>query len=296
MIEGNLLLKMPEIALEEKLTAFLKEDLGFGDITSDAVVPVDTEAYAEITMKEPAVVAGVLEAKAFFRMLGVKFTARVEDGEKVSSGTSIAMVDGSARAILAAERVALNILMRMSGIATETRRLVEKVRDAGLDVCVAATRKTAPGLRYFDKRAVSIGGGDSHRFRLDDAFIVKDNHIEIAGGVEEAVKRVRSVASFSKKIEVEAKTTSQAVDAAKLGADIVMLDNMTVEQAKATIGMLADLKLGDKVLIEISGGVTEENLLDYAELGPDVISLGSLTHSTKAIDISLEVVEVKASA
>ena len=296
MIEGNLLLKMPEIALEEKLMHFLEEDIGFGDITSDAVVPADTEAHAEIIMKEPAVVAGVLEARAFFRMLGVRFTARVEDGEQVSSGTSIAMIDGSARAILAAERVVLNILMRMSGIATETRRLVEKVRDAGLNVRVAATRKTVPGLRYFDKRAVSIGGGDPHRFRLDDAFIVKDNHIEIAGGVEEAVKRVRSVASFSKKIEVEAKTTSQAVDAAKLGADIVMLDNMTVEQAKTTIGMLADLKLRDKVLIEISGGVTEENLLDYAKLGPDVISLGSLTHSTRATDISLEVVEVKAGA
>jgi len=296
MMEGNLLLKMPEIALEEKLMDFLEEDIGFGDITSDAVVPVDTEAHAEIIMKEPAVVAGVLEARAFFHMLGVRFTARVEDGEQVSSSTSIAIIDGSARAILAAERVVLNILMRMSGIATETRRLVGKVRDAGLNVRVAATRKTAPGLRYFDKRAVSIGGGDPHRFRLDDAFIVKDNHIKIAGGVEEAVKRVRSVASFSKKIEVEAKTTSQAVDAAKLGADIVMLDNMTVEQAKTTIRMLADLKLRDKVLIEISGGVTEKNLLDYAKLGPDVISLGSLTHSTRAIDISLEVVEAKASA
>ena len=289
-------MEMPEIALEEKLMSFLEEDIGFGDITSDAVVPVDTEARAEIIVKEPAVVAGILEARAFFRMLGVRFTAIAEDGDQVSSGTSIAIIDGSARAILAAERVVLNILMRMSGIATETKRLVGKVRDAGLDVRVAATRKTAPGLRYLDKRAVSIGGGDPHRFRLDDAFIVKDNHIKIAGGVEEAVKRVRSVASFSKKIEVEAKTTSQAVDAAKMGADIVMLDNMTVEQVKATMKTLTDLGLRDKVLIEISGGVTENNLLDYAKLGPDIVSLGSLTHSTRAIDISLEVVEVKARA
>jgi len=287
-------LEMPKVALEEKLMEFLKEDIGFGDITSDAVVPADTNASAEIVVKEPAVVAGILEARTFFQMLGVEFTAMVGDGEQVASGTSIAEVEGSARAILAAERVVLNILMRMSGIATETRRLVGKVRDAGLDVRIAATRKTAPGLRYLDKRAVLVGGGDPHRSRLDDLFIVKDNHIKIAGGVEEAVKRTCSVASFSRKIEVEAKTTSQAVDAAKLGADIVMLDNMTVEHVKTTMKTLADLRLRDKVMIEISGGLTEDNLLDYARLGPDIISLGSLTHSTRAIDMSLEVVEVKA--
>ncbi|MCW4027199.1 MAG: carboxylating.nicotinate-nucleotide diphosphorylase, partial [Candidatus Bathyarchaeota archaeon] len=152
----------------------------------------------------------------------------------------------------------------------------------------------APGLRYLDKRAVLIGGGDPHRFRLDDAIIVKDNHIEIAGGVEEAVKRVRSATSFSKKIEVEAKTISQAVDAAKLGADIIMLDNMTAEEVKRTLKRLGDLKLRDEVLIEISGGVTEDSLLHYAKLGPDIISLGSLTHSARAIDISLEIIETKA--
>jgi len=287
-------LEIPEIALEEILMEFLKEDIGFGDITTDAVVPANTKARAEIIVKEPAVVAGIPEARTLFQMLGLGFSAMIEDGKKVSSGTSVAIVEGNARAILAAERVVLNILMRMSGIATETRRLVEKVRDAGLDVRVAATRKTAPGLRYLDKRAVSIGGGDPHRFRLDDAIIVKDNHIEIAGGVEEAVGRVRSAASFSKKAEVEAKTMCQAVDAAKLGADIIMLDNMTAEEVEKTLKRLGDLELRDRVLIEISGRVIEDNLLDYAKLRPDVVSLGSLTHSARAIDISLEVTETEA--
>jgi nicotinate-nucleotide pyrophosphorylase (carboxylating) len=284
-------LKMPEITLQQKLMDFLKEDIGFGDITSDAVVPADTKARARIIVKEPAVVAGILEARTFFQMLGMRFAAAIKDGEQVPPGTAVAEVVGDARAILAAERTVLNILMRMSGIATATRRLVEKVQSAGFDVRVAATRKTAPGLRYFDKRAVAIGGGDPHRWRLDDAFLVKDNHIKIADGMEDAVEKVHSAASFSKKIEVEAKTMNQAVEAAKLAADIVMLDNMPVEQVKKTMEKLADLGLRDKVLIEISGGVTEENLLDYAELGPEIVSLGSLTHSTEAIDMSLEVIE-----
>jgi len=286
-------LKMPKVVLQEKLMEFLREDVGFGDITTDAVVPAETKIRAQIIVKEPAVVAGISEIRSMFKMLDIKFAAAVEDGEEVSSGTVIGEVEGSGGTVLMAERTVLNILMRMSGIATATRRLLKKIQRERFAVRIAATRKTAPGLRYFDKRAVLIGGGDPHRFRLDDAFLVKDNHIKIAGGIEESVKRIRSVASFSKKIEVEAKTTSQAVEAAKLGVDIIMLDNMTLEEAEKTIKALNDLGLRDNVLIEISGGVTEENLLDYAKLKPDIISLGSLTHSVKAIDISLEVVEVK---
>jgi len=286
-------LKMPKVVLQEKLMEFLREDVGFGDITTDAVVPAETKIRAQIIVKEPAVVAGISEIRSMFEMLDIKFAAAVKDGEEVSSGTVIGEVKGSGGTVLMAERTVLNILMRMSGIATATRRLLKKIQRERFAVRIAATRKTAPGLRYFDKRAVLIGGGDPHRFRLDDAFLVKDNHIKIAGGIEESVKRIRSVASFSKKIEVEAKTTSQAVEAAKLGVDIIMLDNMTLEEAEKTIKALNDLGLRDNVLIEISGGVIEENLLDYAKLKPDIISLGSLTHSVKAIDISLEVVEVK---
>jgi nicotinate-nucleotide pyrophosphorylase (carboxylating) len=285
-------LKIPRVILHQKLMDFLREDVGLGDITTEAVVPPETKIRAQIILKEPAMTAGILEAKTLFEMLGAEFTSSVEDGDRVSPGKVIAGVEGCGSVILTAERTALNILMRMSGIATATRKLVDKVRDAGLNVRVAATRKTAPGLRYFDKKAVFIGGGDPHRLRLDDAFLIKDNHIEIAGGIEEAMRKVRSVASFSKKIEIEAKRTDQAIEAAKLGADIIMLDNMKLKEAADTMKALNVLNLRSKVLIEISGGITEQKLLDYAKLEPDVISLGLLTQFVRATDMSLEVVEV----
>ncbi len=284
---------MVYLPLREKMMSFLEEDIGLGDITSDAVVPSGTRARAQIIVKEPATVAGISETRTLFEAIGVKFADQVQDGTEVEAGTVIAEVEGDARAILAAERTALNVLMRMSGIATATRRIVKKVLESGFNTRVAATRKTALGLRYFDKKAVLVGGGDPHRSRLDDAVLIKDNHIAIAGGVGEAIKRARSAVSFSKKIEVEAKTVEQALEAARLGADIVMLDNMTTEDIERTIKALKQSKLRDNVLIEVSGGITEENILEYARLGPDVISLGSLTHSVKAVDISLEVVEVK---
>jgi nicotinate-nucleotide pyrophosphorylase (carboxylating) len=284
---------MPRMLLQQELMNLLKEDVGQGDITTNAIVPAGTHVCAKIIAKQTAVVAGIFEAKALFEMLDIKFAAKVEEGIQVPAGTVIAEVAGDGRTILTAERTVLNIIMRMSGISTETRKLVKKVQDAGLSVRVAATRKTAPGLRYFDKRAVMVGGGDPHRMRLDDAFLVKDNHIMIAGGIDKAVKRACLATSFSKKVEVEAKTKIQAVQAAMLGADIVMLDNMTVEEARETMNELAKRNLRNKVLIEISGNITSENLIDYAKLRPDAISLGSLTHSVKAVDISLEVIEVK---
>ncbi len=286
-------MRMLEAKLKEQLMNFLSEDVGFGDITTDAVVPAASKVRAHIIVKEPTVVAGISEAKTFFEMIGASFTAKVEDGDEVTPETVIAEVEGEGRTVLMAERTILNILMRMSGIATTTRKLVEKISDAGLSVRIAATRKTAPGLRYFDKKAVLIGGGDPHRLRLDDAYLIKDNHLKIAGGVKEALEKVRSVASFYKKVEVEAKTVKQAIEAAKSGADIVMLDNMTLKEASATMKALAGLNLGGRVLIEISGGVTQEKLLEYAKLKPDVISLGLLTHSVRAIDVSLEVVETR---
>jgi len=284
---------MASAVVRKKLMDFLEEDVGLGDITTDAVIPSGTMARAQILAKEPIVVAGVFEAKMLFEIIGAKIARSVEDGAEVAAGTVIMEIEGDGRAILTAERTVLNILMRMSGIATATRRLVKKVQDAGFNVRVAATRKTAPGLRYFDKRAVIVGGGDPHRSRLDDAVLIKDNHIAIAGGIEEAIKRALPAASFSKKIEVEAKTMSQAVKAAKLGVDIIMLDNMQMKEIDETLKALKELGLRAKVLIEVSGGITEENILGYAKLGPDIISLGSLTHSVKAVDISLEVVETK---
>ena len=275
--------------LRERLMDLLEEDVGMGDLTTEAVVPAEIKVEAYIIVNEPAVIAGLYEASILFEIVDAEFKAEVEDGAEVSAGTVIAEVNGSGRAILSAERTALNILMRMSGIATLTRKLVSIIRREGLNVRVAATRKTAPGLRYFDKRAVAIGGGDTHRFRLDDAILIKDNHIRIAGGVGEAIRRARSAISFSKKLEVEVKTVYEALEAAKAGADIIMLDNMSVGEVEETIRSLRDEGLRDRVLIEVSGGIDEGNILEYARLKPDVISLGFLTHSVRAVDMSLEI-------
>jgi len=275
--------------LRERLMDFLREDTGMGDLTTEAVVPAEVRVEAHIVVNEPAVIAGLYETSILFEIVEAEFKAEVEDGAEVSAGTIIAEINGSGRAILSAERTALNILMRMSGIATITRKLVSMIRGEGLNVRVAATRKTAPGLRYFDKRAVAIGGGDPHRFRLDDAILIKDNHVRIAGGVGEAIRRARSAISFSKKLEVEAKTVYEALEAAKAGADIIMLDNMSVGEVEEAIRSLRDKGLRDRVLIEVSGGIDENNILEYARLKPDVISLGFLTHSVRAVDMSLEV-------
>jgi len=283
---------MEKAILRERLMEFLREDLGMGDVTTEAVVPAEVVVFAYIIAKESIVVAGLYEASVIFEAIGVDFRAKVKDGEKVDAGTVLAEVYGRAQDILSAERTVLNILMRMSGIATQTRRLVETVRKAGFNVRIAATRKTAPGLRLLDKKAVALGGGDPHRFRLDDAVLIKDNHIRVAGGVREAVQRARSAASFSKKIEVEVQSSEEALEAAECGVDILMLDNMSVEEAKRTIEALEDRGLREKVVIEVSGRIDEKNILEYAELGPDVISVGALTHSVRAADISLEVVEV----
>jgi nicotinate-nucleotide pyrophosphorylase (carboxylating) len=286
-------MSMPKKALQNELTRFLEEDVGQGDITTNAIVPIDTHVCAQIIVKEPAIICGIYETKVFFEMLGVSFSEKVNDGDEVAAGTVVAEVEGNGRPILTAERTILNILMRMSGIATETRRLVNEIKKTSPIIRIAATRKTAPGLRYFDKRAVVVGGGDQHRMRLDDAVLIKDNHIVIAGGIDEAIKKARVSIGASKKIEVEAKTREQAIHAAKMGVDILMLDNMNLKEAEGTLKELAARNLRKKVQIEISGGITPKNLVSYVKLKPDIISMGSLTHSVKAIDISLEVIKVK---
>jgi len=283
-------LSLPEPLLKEKIRGFLEEDIGLGDITTELIVPLGVRVRAQIIVKERAVIAGLRELEVLFNMINAKISFFVHEGEEVPPNTVIAEVEGGGRDILAVERTALNILSRMCGVATATRRLVDRIRNAGLNVRITATRKTAPGLRYFDKRAVIIGGGDPHRFRLDDQILIKDNHITIAGSIEEALRRARSAASFSKKIEVEAKTIEQATKAAEMGANIIMLDNMSVEEARKVIEALKKMKLRDNILIEISGGINEENIIRYAELRPDVISVGELTHSVKSVDVSLEVI------
>jgi nicotinate-nucleotide pyrophosphorylase (carboxylating) len=282
---------MARKVLEEKLKQILAEDVGKGDVTSEAVVPAGLTVEAVILAKEAGVAAGVEETAIFMESLGLSVEAKVADGDEIRSGTVILKISGSARAILSAERTILNLLSRMSGIATKTRRLTEKLRKANLTAKVAATRKTAPGLLYFDKKAVLVGGGDPHRLRLDDMILLKDNHVAIAGSVENAVKKAKA-ASVSRKIEAEVTSVADALKAAEAGADIVMLDNFSPKQVREAVEGLKKAGFFGKVLLEISGGITEQNLLEYASEQVDVISMGALTHSVKALDISLEVADL----
>jgi len=275
--------------LVEKLKQILAEDVGEGDVTSAAVVPEGLKVEAVVVVKEAGVIAGIEETVIFGESLGLSVKAEVADGNEVKSGTVILKISGSAMAILSAERTILNLLSRMSGIATATRRLTEKLRKANLMTKVAATRKTAPGLLYFDKKAVVVGGGEPHRLRLDDMILLKDNHVVIAGSVENAVKKAKAVA-LSKKIEAEVTSIADALKAAEAGADIVMLDNFSPKQVREAVELLKESGFFGKILLEVSGGITEQNLLEYALAEVDVISIGALTHSVKALDISLEIV------
>lgn len=281
---------MPKRIVEEKLRDILAEDLGQGDVTAAAIIPKNFMVKAEVIAKEDGVVAGIEEATILAEYLGLKLDAKVDDGEKVANKQVLMEIQGDARTILSAERTLLNLLSRMSGIATKTRSLTEQLEKAKVKAKLAATRKSAPGMLYFDKKAVIIGGGDAHRLHLDDMVLIKDNHIAIVGSAKEAVKKAKATVSFTKKIEVEVTSVEDVVKAAKAGADILMMDNFSPKQAKEAAEKLR--KAGfDKVLLEVSGGITAENLLDYAAAQVDVISMGALTHSVKALDISLEIVK-----
>jgi nicotinate-nucleotide pyrophosphorylase (carboxylating) len=284
---------IPRKVLEEKLKQLLAEDIGQGDVTSAAVVPAGLTAEAAVVAKEAGIAAGLEEITILAESLKLNVKTEVTDGEQIRSGQIIMKISGNAQIILSAERTMLNLLSRMSGIATTTRRLVEKLRKANLTAKIAATRKTAPGLLYFDKKAVLIGGGDPHRLRLDDMILVKDNHIAIAGGVETAVKRAKQNAPFSKKIEIEVTSITDALKAAEAGANIIMLDNFSPKQIREAVEALKKAGFFGKIPLEISGGITEQNLLEYASTQVDIISMGELTHSVKALDISLEITKVK---
>ena len=281
--------------MREKIRKFLEEDLGQGDITTLLTVPSGTIVEAEIVAKESAVIAGIEEALTLLESFGFQVRALVSDGSRVEGKATVLKIVGDARTLLSIERTLLNLLTRMSGIATATSRLIEKVRRVGYKTRVACTRKVAPGLLYFDKKAVMLSGGDTHRLHLDDLIIVKDNHLMVVGDVGEAVKSVREAVSFSKKIEIEVSTEGEAFEAAKAGADIVMLDNFSPQQIKNTMVLLDREGLRSKVLIEASGGINEQNVLEFAATGVDILSLGEITDSVKALDMSLEVVKVRKS-
>ena len=274
--------------VRELLANFLQEDLGVRDITSDNIIPAGLAAEAAIVCKSPfAIVCGLEEASLLFDICGCKSEILVKDGSKVVKGAVVMNVSGYARAILKAERTVLNIIMRMSGIATETRRMV----DLAKGVTILATRKTAPGLRYFDKKAVVLGGGATHRMRLDDMVLIKDNHLVLVSDLGKCIRLAKKNVGSSIKVECEVRTKEEALAAVAAEADTVMLDNFTPKQAQQTIRQIRRMGLRNKVKIELSGGINQNNIRQYSRTKPDFISLGYITHSSKTIDFSLEIMK-----
>ena len=269
----------------DDIDRFLEEDLGDeGDITSESLF-TDEDAKAQIIAKEDCIIAGLEEIRNVFEKTGAKTEFKVKNGDSVKNRTIVALVNGTARSILKGERLAINIIGRMSGIATETRRLVDICRSINPNVSVAATRKTTPGFRKYEKKAVIIGGGESHRFGLYDAVMIKDNHIKLIGSVEKAISKVQDKVK-NKIIEVEVENEEDAIIAAKLSVDVIMLDNLDLESGEKIAKKIR--QLNQNILIEISGGITLSNISKYASFA-DRISLGYITHSVKSIDFSLEI-------
>ncbi|MCX6677497.1 MAG: carboxylating nicotinate-nucleotide diphosphorylase [Methanothrix sp.] len=270
--------------LPSELERFVGEDLGEWD-DSSSLVP-EIEVRAVVIAKEDCIISGLAEAQEIFAYFDLLAEPLYDDGEFVPAASEVLFVRGSARAVLQAERLALNFMARMSGISTLTR---DCVLTAGGRVRIAATRKTTPGFRVFEKKAVFLGGGDTHRFNLSDAVLIKDNHIKILG-LAECLRRAKQRASFTKKIEVEVESQGEMIKAAECGADIIMFDNMAPVEIVRGVEHLMEKGLRSRVLLEASGGITLDNLQEYAASGVDVISMGALTRNARWIDLSLEIV------
>ena len=275
--------------LFDSITQFLSEDLGRGDITTQSTVLEATRGRGKFLAKQEMVVAGLEVAETVFTCLDaeLQLEAFVYEGERVKANTEIARLDGPATTLLMGERLALNLMQRMSGIATLTSQYVAAIE--GTSARIVDTRKTMPGLRMIDKYAVLIGGGYNHRFGLDDGILIKDNHILLAGGIETAIKRARERAGHLHKIEVEVATFEQLNEAINFGADIIMLDNMKPAQVKEAVEIVRKSERGKYILLEASGGITLENVAEYAKTGVDLISIGAITHSAPAVDISFKI-------
>lgn len=271
--------------MDKIIEYMILEDEGFGDVTSNAVIDKDQVAVAEITSKEDGILAGVNLAKDIFDYMDIEVIFNLDEGSGITKGDLLFHIKGNASDILLAERTVLNLLMHMSGVATFANSYVEIVKD--YDVIVAGTRKTAPALAKFDKMALAIGGADTHRFSLDDMILIKDNHIKAVGTPLETLKKAQKNASFSKKIEIEVESLDDAVACVKNNADIVMLDNMSPDEVKEVLDALENLNIRQNSLIEVSGGITKDNICDYATLGVDIISVGALTHSSRSLNFSL---------
>lgn len=273
------------IAVEDLVRRALLEDIGPGDLTTEATIPADRLCTAVIVAKEEGILCGQSVAQMVFRVMDPSLTYEVlvPEGSSITPGQEVARIAGCARSVLTAERVALNFLQRMCGIATLTNRLSESIKY--YHARLVETRKTTPGLRILEKYAVRVGGGLNHRYGLHDAILIKDNHIAVTGGVRQAVIAARKVASHTSRVEVEVDTLEQLQEALDVGADIILLDNMDPEMMRKAVEMTAG-----KAILEASGGITAASLQDVARTGVDIISMGALTHSVKALDLGLDIV------
>lgn len=277
-------MNIPEFVIKGEVKKFLMEDLSIGDLTS-ALIP-DDKKRAEIITKKKGIFAGSKVAETTFGIMDVEVNYSVPDGNCIEEGQVVMQVEGGARNILMTERTVLNIIMKMSGIATITKLMLEKAKKVNPSIRISATRKTTPGFRLFEKMAVDIAGGDTHRFGMGDAVLIKNNHISAAGGIKKALKIARTV-SFTKKIEIEVGNIEDAIVAANEGVDIIMFDNMNPEEIKKAINRLEELELRENVILEASGNIRPENVEEYAETGVDVLSSGYITHSAESLDMSL---------
>ncbi|MGG4478676.1 carboxylating nicotinate-nucleotide diphosphorylase [Paenibacillus xylanilyticus] len=277
--------------LIESIKNWLREDVGAGDVTTSVTIPAGHQSKAVIHAKDHGVIAGISVAELVFQVVdpSLVFRAMVQDGDEVTRGITLAEVEGSTHSLLTGERLALNLLQRMSGIATRTRSYVDALE--GLSTRLVDTRKTTPGHRMLEKYAVRIGGGANHRFGLYDAVMIKDNHIKGAGGITEAVKRARTVIPHTMTIEVETENLTQVNEALQAGADIIMLDNMHPDQMREAVTIIR--KQAPHVKVEASGNVSLDTIRGIAESGVDVISVGRLTYSFESLDISLDLNEKK---
>ena len=270
----------------DEIDIYLNEDLGTeGDITSDSLF-TDEIGNGHIIAKNDCIVAGLKEAKTVFKKTGANIETLVNDGCMVKKGTIVAEINGPIKSILKGERLSLNIIGRMSGIATETKKLVDLCKKINPDIKIAATRKTTPGFRKYEKKAVVLGGGEAHRFGLFDAVMIKDNHIKAIGSVEEAIKKIDQK-DTGKTIEVEVENEQDTTIVARMNVDVIMLDNFDPKTAEMLAKKIREIN--PNIIIEISGGITPDNIVEYAFFA-DRISLGYLTHSVKNIDFSLEII------
>ncbi len=280
-------MNFPHHLVSDLVNAALKEDLGLaGDITTNAIIPADAVSKAVMAVREEGCIAGLPLAVATFRALdpGISVDLRVAEGAMAAPGTILAEISGSTRAILSGERVALNLLQHLSGIATATRHFVDAV--AGTGAHIVCTRKTTPGLRAFEKYAVRAGGGSNHRFGLFDAVVIKDNHIAAAGSIAEAIERARASTGHLVKLQVEVDTIDQLEEALKHNIDAVLLDNMAVPELASAVARAKSVR--PNLICEASGGVRLTTVRAIAETGVDLISAGALTHSVKSLDIGLD--------